>query len=65
MRALLARLGDTEGIQMRTGIGMAVVVAIGLIWSVAVLRVVTSSVFFAARGESGATAGWATPSAHH
>jgi hypothetical protein len=51
--------------QMRTGIGMAVVVAIGLIWSVAVLRVVTSSVFFAARGESGATAGWATPSAHH
>ncbi len=28
---------DAEGMQMRTGIGIAVVVAIGLIWSVAVM----------------------------
>jgi hypothetical protein len=28
---------DAEGMQMRTGIGIAVVVAIGLIWSVAAM----------------------------
>ena len=29
-----AKLNSTKGMQMRTGIGIAVVVAIGLIWSV-------------------------------
>ena len=32
-----AQRGDAEEIQMRIGIGIAVVVAIGLIWSVAVM----------------------------
>jgi hypothetical protein len=30
-------INSTKGMQMRTGIGIAVVVAIGLIWSVAVM----------------------------
>jgi hypothetical protein len=34
----LAKLnGGTEGLQMRIGIGIAVVVAVGLIWSIAVM----------------------------
>ena len=38
MRALFRQAQrDPEEMQMRTGIGIAVVVAIGLIWSVAVL----------------------------
>jgi hypothetical protein len=32
-----AQRGDAEEIQMRIGIGIAVVVAIGLIWSIAAM----------------------------
>jgi hypothetical protein len=38
MRARYCQLNPTQrGMQMRTGIGIAVVVAIGLIWSVAAM----------------------------
>jgi hypothetical protein len=38
MRALLRQAQrDAEGMQMRTSIGIAVVVAIGLIWSIAAM----------------------------
>jgi hypothetical protein len=37
MSARYGQQRDAEGMQMRTGIGIAVVVAIGLIWSVAAM----------------------------
>jgi hypothetical protein len=38
MRVIFAKLNrDAEGMQMRKGIGIAVVVAMGLLWSVAVM----------------------------
>jgi hypothetical protein len=37
MSARYGQQRDEEGMQMRTGIGIAVVVAIGLIWSVAAM----------------------------
>jgi hypothetical protein len=37
MSARYGKQRDAEGMQMRTGIGIAVVVAIGLIWSVAAM----------------------------